>query len=86
MKKRVLSNGSGGLELTELIAERTDPVSCLPFEKLTAELEYMGIKTIGDFTDDFDAIMGRIQYRFPDFFENENFTRDDIVEFIKFVE
>ena len=58
---------------------RNDPVDKLPFPKLVYELKYMGIKTIGEFKDNYDEIIKRILKRFPYFFK-KNFTQDDVEE------
>ena len=66
--------------------DRNTSIEVIPFEKLIDELKYMGIKTLGQLLDDFDAIMDRIEGRFPEFYFNEDYSREDIKSFLAEIE
>ena len=86
MKTKIIEPKNGGVSLEVMIPERKDPVDFLPSEKLARELEYMCIRTIGDFIDKYDEIMNNILTRYPDFFDGENLDKADIEEFLKSAE
>lgn len=74
----------GGVTIYLEYLERTDPIENLAIvigeHKIIDELKYMGIKSVGQFIDEFDEIVKRIVDRFPNFFEDESV--EDIKESI----
>ena len=88
MREKRIESVNGGITLATTIYERNDPIDCgsLPIPKLVSELEYLGVKTLGEFIDNYDDIMGRILGRYPDFFLDTDFTETDVRETLKFVE
>lgn len=80
----------GGVTASITVLERKDPVAYLDTaigeHKIIDELEYMGLKTIGQFIDEYDEIVKRIVDRFPSFFDGEEYGIEEIREALKSVD
>ena len=79
----------GTLTIEYEVYERTDPIECLAdgvFEELIVELKYLGVHTIGEFADNQEDILNRITARYPHFFDELDYTREDVVRGLNSVE
>ena len=87
MKTRVeQAPKEGGLQFEVMVTERTDDIDVLPFEKLVTELQYMCIRTVGEFMDKYEDVMRNILERYPHFFDELEYTKEDIKKFLEEVE
>ena len=87
MKTRTEQHGT--LTVEYQINERTDPIDWLAdgvFNELITELKYLGIQTIGDFIDNKDELLRRIMERYPHFFDELDYTLEDVVKGLDSVE
>lgn len=80
----------GGVTPTTIVIERNDPIEYLEEHlgdhKIIDELKYMGIKTIGQFADEFDDIIKRVIDRFPSFFDGEDLGVEEIRDVLSAVD
>lgn len=84
MKRKKISEPGpeGGLTIFHDYLERDDSVENLEFaigvHKIIDELVYMGVKSVGQFLDEFDAIIKRVVDRFPSFFDDGCMSAEEI--------